>query len=46
MNKKIEDNKNKTELKKEPIKAQKSSSKESQFKKKKKVKRNITSGIA
>ena len=52
MNKKIEDNKDikttksVTEKKVEPIKAEKSSVKVSSFKKKKKVKRNITTGVA
>src|SRR6056300_1804574 len=43
MNKKVEDNK---DIKTEPVKTEKSSGKVSTFKKKKKVKRNITSGIA
>ena len=43
MNKKVEDNK---DIKTEPVKAEKVSGKVSTFKKKKKVKRNITSGIA
>jgi len=41
MNKKVEENKNSADTKKEPSKI-----KESSFKKKKKVKKNITSGIA
>ena len=43
MNKKVEDNK---DIKTESVKAEKVSGKVSTFKKKKKVKRNITSGIA
>ena len=46
MNKKTEDNSKKTDAKKTDAKKPVAQSKESQFKKKKKVKRNITSGIA
>ena len=46
MNKKIEDKKVSKNLKVEPPKSAKTSEKVSSFKKKKKVKRNITSGTA
>ena len=46
MNKKIEEKKETKNLKKEAVKKEKVTEKVSTFKKKKKVKRNITSGIA
>ena len=46
MNKKIDDKKETIATKAEPVKKEKSSSKVSSFKKKKKIKRNITSGVA
>jgi len=46
MNKKIDDKKVTEKVKAEPAKAEKASTKKSSFKKKKKVKRNITSGVA
>ena len=46
MNKKIEDKKEIKTVKKETAKIDKTSAKSSSFKKKKKIKRNIISGIA